>query len=96
MVPEKGSTIKNADIITNFSFQWKEIKINCSSYIRKRELKRYAQDTCGVDLLGQMSKLQRVEASQWGEVLVGSIEPDSPEVQQPCWQKCILQGMAAP
>lgn len=73
MVPEKGSTIKNAEVITSFSFQWEEIKINCSSYTRKRELKRYAPDTGDVDLLGQRSKLQRVEASEWGGVLVGSI-----------------------
>lgn len=46
LVPEKSSTIKNAEVITSFSFHWEEIKINCSSYTRKRELKRYMGLTC--------------------------------------------------
>lgn len=42
LVPGQGSTKKNIEAITSFFFHWEETNINCSSYTRKRELKRYA------------------------------------------------------
>lgn len=78
---------KNIEPITSFSFHWEETSISCSSYTRKRELKRYATRY----LRGRAAETEEQTAE--GR-LVGYRCPDSHDSQLPCWQKCILQGLA--